>query len=59
MLVVVTAERFFTASRAGDLAAPSGELAPGVRMLNPASDDAILGRDQVAAALRAVEAACG
>lgn len=34
------------------------ELAPDVRMLNPGTNDAIIGRDDVVAALRAVEAAC-
>jgi len=55
---VTAAERFLSASRAGEVAAAVVELAPDVRMLNPASDDPILGRDAVADALRAIEAAC-
>jgi hypothetical protein len=51
-------ERFFAASRRGDVDAAVAELSPDVVMLNPASDDPIIGKDAVAAALRAVEVAC-
>ena len=51
-------ERFFAASQAGDVEAAVEQLAPDVVMLNPATDDPIVGRDAVAAALRAVAAAC-
>ena len=51
-------ERFLAASRARDADAAAAELAPDVVMLNPATDDPIIGKDAVAAALRAVEAAC-
>jgi hypothetical protein len=52
------AERFLAASRAHDIQASAAELAQGVVMLNPATDDPVIGRDAVAGALRAVEAAC-
>ena len=52
------AERFFRASAEGDLDAATAEFAPDVVMLNPATDDPIRGKDAVAAALGAVEAAC-
>lgn len=52
------AERFFLASRRGDIGAAEAELAPQIVMLNPATDDPVVGRDAVAGALRAVEAAC-
>ncbi len=52
------AERFLAASRAGDVDAAAAELSPDVVMLNPATDDPVVGRDAVADALRAVEAAC-
>ncbi|MDQ6806047.1 MAG: nuclear transport factor 2 family protein [Actinomycetota bacterium] len=52
------AERYFAASHAGDVAAAASELAPDVVMLTPATDDPVVGQDAVAAALRAVEAAC-
>lgn len=52
------AERFFDASRAHDLAAAVGELAPDVMMMNPASDDPVVGRDAVGGALHAVAMAC-
>ena len=52
------AERFFRASAEGDLDAATAEFAPDVVMLNPATDDPIRGKDAVAAALSAVEAAC-
>jgi len=52
------AERFLAASRAHDVEAAEAELAPAVVMLNPASDEAVSGRDAVAAALRGVDAAC-
>jgi hypothetical protein len=55
---VNAAERFFLASRRGDVEAAAVELAPDVVMLNPATDDPIVGRNAVATALRAVEAAC-
>lgn len=46
------------ASRAHDVDAAASELAPDVVMLNPATDDPVVGKDAVAAALRAVETAC-
>jgi limonene-1,2-epoxide hydrolase len=52
------AERFFAASRAHDIDAAASELTPHVVMLNPASDEPVLGREAVAAALRGVAAAC-
>ena len=55
---VNAAERFIAASRAHDLDAAVAELAPDVVMLNPASDEPIAGRERVADALRAVDAAC-
>jgi hypothetical protein len=51
-------ERFLAASRIRDPDAAAAELAPDVVMLNPATDDPVIGKDAVAAALRAVEAAC-
>jgi SnoaL-like domain len=51
-------ERFLVASRARDVDAAVGELAPDVVMLNPATDDPVVGKQAVAAALRAVEKAC-
>lgn len=51
-------ERFVAASRAHDVDAAVAELAPDVVMLNPATNDPIVGRESVAAALRAVEAGC-
>jgi SnoaL-like domain len=47
-------ERFFAASQAGDVEAAVDDVV----MLNPATDDPIVGRDAVAATLRAVAAAC-
>ncbi|HWE10353.1 MAG TPA: nuclear transport factor 2 family protein [Solirubrobacteraceae bacterium] len=58
MRSVNAAERFFAASQAGDHDAAVEQLSRDVVMLNPASDDPITGRDAVAVALRAVEAAC-
>jgi hypothetical protein len=52
------AERFMAASRARDVSAAVSELALDVVMLNPVTDDPVSGREPVAAALRAVEAAC-
>lgn len=52
------AERFLSASRAHDVDAAVSELAPDVVMRNPATDDPVVGQEPVAAALRAVEAAC-
>ena len=52
------AERFLAASRAQDVEAAAAELADDVVMLNPATDDPIVGRDAVAGALHAVEVAC-
>jgi limonene-1,2-epoxide hydrolase len=52
------AERFLAASRANDVEAAAAELAPDVVMLNPATDEALSGRDAVAAALHAVATAC-
>jgi limonene-1,2-epoxide hydrolase len=52
------AERFLAASRAHDVEAAAAELAPAVVMLNPASDEAVSGRDAVAAALRGIDTAC-
>ncbi|MDQ6777983.1 MAG: nuclear transport factor 2 family protein [Actinomycetota bacterium] len=51
-------ERFWAASTARDVSAATAELAPDVVFLNPASDEPLVGRDAVAAALRAVESAC-
>lgn len=45
-------------ARARDIGAAVRELAPDVVMRNPATDDPVAGSDAVAAALRAVEAAC-
>ncbi len=50
--------RFLAASRAHDIQSAVAELAPGVVMLNPATDDPVVGRDAVAVALQAVEDAC-
>jgi hypothetical protein len=55
---VNAAQRFQEASRRRDVEAAAAELAPDVVMLNPASDEPIVGRDAVIAALRAVEGAC-
>ncbi len=55
---VNAAERFFAASRAGDMEAAAAALAPDVVMLNPAADEPITGSDAVVTALRAVESAC-
>lgn len=55
---VNAAERYFAASHAGDVTAAASELAPNVVMLNPATDDPVVGKDGVVAALCAVEAAC-
>jgi hypothetical protein len=52
------AERFWAASKAHDISAAVSELAPDVVMLNPANDEPLVGRDAVAAALRAVGSAC-
>lgn len=51
-------ERFLAASHAHDVGAAASELAPDVIMLNPATDDPVVGKDAVAAALQAVDAAC-
>lgn len=51
-------ERFLAASRAHDMQAAAAELAPDVVMLRPATDDPVVGREAVAAALQAVDAAC-
>lgn len=51
-------QRYLAASTAHDVQAAVAELADDVVMLNPATDDAVVGRDAVARALRAVEAAC-
>lgn len=51
-------ERFLAASHDHDVDAAAAELAPDVVMLNPATDDPVVGKDAVAAALRAVDAAC-
>lgn len=56
--VVNAAERFLAASRADDVGAAASELAPDVVMLNPGTDDPVVGRESVAGALRAVNAAC-
>jgi hypothetical protein len=58
MGAVNAAERFFVASQAHNVHAATLELAEDVRMLNPATDEPVVGRDAVASALRAVEAAC-
>lgn len=52
------AERFLAASRAHDVAAAAAELAPDVVMLNPTSDEPVVGKDAVSAALRDVDTAC-
>jgi len=52
------AERFLAASRARDVDAAAAELSPDVVMLNPATDDPLVGQEAVADALRSVEAAC-
>jgi hypothetical protein len=52
------AERFVEASRAHDVLAAAAELAPDVVMLNPAAEEPVVGREPVAAALRAVDSAC-
>jgi len=52
------AERFLSASRAHDVGAAAAELSADVVMLNPATDDPVVGQEAVANALRAVEAAC-
>jgi len=51
-------ERFLEASRARNVDAASAELAPDVVMLNPATDEPVVGNEAVAAALRAVEETC-
>ena len=51
-------ESFLAASRAHDVGAAARDLAPDVVMRNPATDDPVTGSEAVAAALRAVEAAC-
>jgi hypothetical protein len=51
-------ERFLAASRVRDVEAAASELAANVVMHNPATDDPAVGKDAVAAGLRAVEAAC-
>jgi hypothetical protein len=55
---VNAAERFLAASRAHDVSAAAAELAIDVVMQNPATDDPVIGREAVAASLRAVEMAC-
>jgi hypothetical protein len=55
---VNAAERYLAASRADDVGAAVSELAPDVVMLNPATDEPLIGRELVAAALHAVDAAC-
>jgi hypothetical protein len=55
---VNSAERFLAASKARDVEAAASELAADVVMHNPATDDPVVGKDAVAAGLRAVEAAC-
>ena len=52
------AQRFLVASANRDVSAAVVELDPDVVMLNPATDDPVVGREAVAGALRAVEAAC-
>lgn len=51
-------ERFLAASRAHDVDAAAAELAAEVVMLTPGGDEPVVGRESVAGALRAVEAAC-
>jgi hypothetical protein len=58
ILCMSAVERFLAASKVHDVDAGVAELAPDVVMLNPATDDPIVGRDAVAVALRAVEGAC-
>lgn len=52
------AERFLAASRAHDVKGAVAELAKDVVMLNPVTDDPLVGHEAVAGALRAVEEAC-
>ncbi len=58
MNCVNAAERFLAASRARDVQGTVAELATDVVMLNPATDDPLVGHEAVAGALRAVEEAC-
>jgi hypothetical protein len=55
---VNAAERFLAAARTHNVNAATAELAADVVMLNPATDDPVMGREAVAGALRAVEVAC-
>jgi hypothetical protein len=54
---VNAAERFLAAPRAHDVFAAAAELAPDV-MLDPGSDEPVVGRESVTVALRAVDSAC-
>ena len=56
--VVNAAERFFAASRGGDIEAAITELADDVILLTPRSDDPVVGREAAGAFLRAVEGTC-
>ena len=56
--VVNAAERFFAASRAGDVDAAIAELADDVILLTPRSDDPVVGQEAAGAFLRAVERVC-
>jgi hypothetical protein len=51
-------ERFLAGSRTDDIATASAALAPDVLMLNPATDEATVGREAVTAALSAVKRSC-
>lgn len=55
---VNAAERFVAASHARDVEAAAATLAPDVVMLNPASEEPVVGSESVVAALRAVDSAC-
>jgi hypothetical protein len=52
------AQRYVEAARSHDLAAAVAEMAPDVEMRTPATDDPVIGRDAVSAALRGVQQAC-
>ena len=55
---VNAADRFVAALPADGVAAAEAELAPDVVMLNPGSDEPVVGRESGAGALRAVDCAC-
>jgi limonene-1,2-epoxide hydrolase len=51
-------ERYMAASASGEVEAAVAEFAPDVVMRNPATDDPVVGKDAVAAAIRGVGTAC-